>query len=140
VTSQGALDGSDVIALLKKVEGLGASNDPNAFLWCERFSASQRHQLDGSWASRWNGGSAKERWITGVAQVHVIGDQFLALTHDSYGHCIISARIDHNRLAGRYFNLTGSELLAWAGRIVSDDRIDGLWTGGRWDLRRCKIF
>lgn len=136
---KGALDGADVLALLDKAEKLGAPSDANASLWCAGHPATRPHELDGLWASRWNGGSAKENWITGIAHVNVIGDQVYALTHDSYGSCLISVRrLERNRIAGRYINLTGSEVLAWAGRIVSRDRIDGFWTGGRWDLRRSK--
>lgn len=134
------VDGSDIADLLSKAEKLGASNDANASVWCAGYSASQPHELDGLWASRWNGGSAKETWVTGVAHVRVIGNCFYALTHDGYGDCLISTRrLAGNRIAGRYINLmSSSEVLAWAGLIVNKDRIDGFWLRGRWDLRRSR--
>ena len=38
---------------------------------------------------------------------------------------------------GRYINQgVPSASTPWVGLIVGDDRIDGVWTSGRWDLRR----
>ena len=41
------------------------------------------------------------------------------------------------RLVGKYINLTDPKITRpWIGLIVSNQRIDGRWTGGRLDFRR----
>jgi hypothetical protein len=41
------------------------------------------------------------------------------------------------KLVGRYINLTDPNIThPWAGLIVSNQRIDGRWSGGRLDFRR----
>jgi hypothetical protein len=41
------------------------------------------------------------------------------------------------RLIGKYINLTDPKIIRpWVGLIVSNQRIDGRWTGGRLDFRR----
>ena len=51
---------------------------------------------------------------------------------------LIEARRDGaTGLVGKYINLTNPEIVRpWIGRIVSNARIDGRWTGGRLDFRR----
>jgi hypothetical protein len=46
-------------------------------------------------------------------------------------------RAGDDLLVGRYKNLTiASDSTPWVGGIISPERIDGRWAGGRWDLRR----
>lgn len=134
--------GRDVTALLTKLNKLGQQDDRNASVWSRSHLNFDANELDGLWATRWGGGIAHDDWVAGVARVQVYGACFYALTHDGRADCIIAAkRVDNNRLAGRYINLGApSEVLAWAGRIVDPNRIDGFWTQGRWDLRRGEEF
>ncbi len=38
---------------------------------------------------------------------------------------------------GRYHNVAGgTDTTLWVGVVVDDERIDGIWKDGRWDLRR----
>jgi uncharacterized membrane protein len=38
--------------------------------------------------------------------------------------------------SGTFVASRPTDILAWAGRIIDRNRIDGLWQQGRWDLRR----
>jgi hypothetical protein len=53
---------------------------------------------------------------------------------------LIDARRDgKNRLVGKYLNLQDHrDTYPWVGLIIGNQRIDGAWTGGRWDFRRRK--
>jgi len=131
-------EGEDVLALLGRVDSLGTKEDQNAIPWSQSDLDVPGDELDGLWSTRWNGGSALERWISGVARVQVYGEYLYAITHDGQADCFIATRrLDGHRLAGRYINLGAPrEVLAWAGRIIDNNRIDGYWMQGRWDLRR----
>ena len=133
----GLFKGSDVAGLVSKIVLLGGTRDANADVWCRNY-LTKPHDLDGAWASRWNREVNSGNWVAGTARIQVIGKFFYALTHDSHGDCLIGAQfLDADRLAGRYLNLAiPTELLAWVGRIIGQDRIDGFWLHGRWDLRR----
>lgn len=131
-------EGADVKVLLQGIETLGGTKDENDLLWSEDHRQYKRSSLDGLWSTRWKGGSALSEWVTGVAQVQVYGENLYAITHDGRADCLIVARqLTGRRFAGRYINLEApQEVLAWVGRQVDVNRIDGLWTQGRWDLRR----
>ena len=131
-------EGPDVTKLLTKVDESDADTDPNAAIWSTSHVDFPRHVLDGLWSTRWGGGTAPCKWITGIARVQVYGDSLYAVTHDGRADCLIVVKqIGSGRLAGRYINLDApSEVLPWVGRVVHKDRIDGFWTQGRWDLRR----
>jgi len=132
--------GRDVSHLLQSLETLGKHDDDNAALWSQTHLGFSDNKLDGLWATRWEGGAARGDWVKGVARVQVYDLYFYALTHDGLADCLIAAkRVGRDRLAGRYINLGSlQEVLPWAGVIVHENRIDGLWTQGRWDLRRGK--
>lgn len=131
-------EGRDVEALLARLDDTGGNEDRNATLWSAKELQNESDALDGRWNSRWNGGVAFDSWVTGVGQVQTYGEHVYVITHDARADSLIATRrISQDRLAGRYINLhKPSEVLAWVGKIVSNDRIDGVWTQGRWDLRR----
>ncbi len=131
-------EGGDVTRLLGKLDELGQDDDDNAALWSKSHLEFDGDELDGLWATRWGGGTAFGEWAPGVARVQVYGAHFYALMHDGRADCLIAAkRIGRNQLAGRYVNLALlSEVIPWVGVIVNQNRIDGFWKQGRWDLRR----
>jgi hypothetical protein len=50
---------------------------------------------------------------------------------------LIAAHRKDTRLVGKYINLTDPQVThPWIGLIMSNQRIDGRWTGGRLDFRR----
>lgn len=133
-------EGPDVSNLMKKIDTLGSLNDPNDSIWFHEHSQEFTDELNGFWSTRWNGGIARDQWITGIGHLQVYGQYLYVITHDELSkvNCLIAARrLDGDRLAGRYINLyVPREVPPWVGRIINKDRIDGLWLQGRWDLRR----
>lgn len=130
--------GTDVTQLLRKLDTIGNDDDKNAALWSQSHLRFSGDDLDGLWATRWGGGTARGEWAQGVARVQVFDGYFYALTHDGRADCLIAAKkVGRYRLAGRYINLAVThEVLPWVGRVVNNSRIDGFWSQGRWDLRR----
>lgn len=124
----------------------GAAQDDNAAGWVSG-SGNSTDTIEGVWSSRWNGGAdptiphdAPDKWKQGRAEVRIAGDRlYLQFDwNDGARRGLIDARRDGtNRLVGKYINLTAPEIRRpWIGLIVSNDRIDGRWTGGRLDFRR----
>jgi hypothetical protein len=57
--------------------------------------------------------------------------------HGARRGLIDARREDAKRLVGKYINLTNPAITRpWIGLIVSNERIDGRWLGGRLDFRR----
>jgi hypothetical protein len=103
--------------------------------------------LEGTWASRWNGGAdptiagdTPEQWKQGRAELRVAGTRvYLRFDwDDGRRHGLIEARRDGtDRLVGKYINLTNPAIMRpWAGHIVDATRIDGCFPNGRLDFRR----
>ena len=95
--------------------------------------------LDGEWSHRWNGGTSGKEWTTGTATVKAGGDRvYIHLKDPNGAQFLIDARREwRRRLVGRYQNLGDpNDARPWVGRVVDDERIDGQWGEGRWDLRR----
>src|SRR5262245_58222356 len=124
----------------------GTSDDENAKDWTTRDD-SNLHAIEGAWSSRWNGGAdptipgdAEDKWKQGRAEVRTADDRVYLLFDWNNGarKGLIDARRESpTRLVGRYINLTDPKITRpWIGLIVSDERIDGRWTGGRLDFRR----
>lgn len=123
----------------------GSSDDENARLW-----PSARDELndtiEGNWSSRWNGGAdptipgdAASKWKQGRAEVKSVSDRvyFLFDWDNGARRGLIDARREGTRLVGKYINVTDPKVTRpWIGLIVSKERIDGRWTGGRLDFRR----
>jgi hypothetical protein len=125
----------------------GAADDDNATLWCAAGDRGHADTIEGYWSSRWNGGAdptipgdAKDRWKQGAAELRTDGQRvYLRFDwHQGARRGLIDARHDGpGRLAGKYINLTNRTIIRpWIGLIVSNQRIDGRWSGGRLDFRR----
>ena len=122
----------------------GASDDENAKAWMA--ATDQYGAIEGTWSSRWNGGAdptipgdAANKWKQGQAEVKGAGDRLYLLFNWDNGarRGLIDAHRQGTRLVGKYINLTDPKVTRpWIGLIVSNQRIDGRWTGGRLDFRR----
>jgi hypothetical protein len=125
----------------------GTSDDDNARAWVTPSERNQHDTLEGPWSSRWNGGAdptirgdAKDKWKQGRAEVRTVDDCVYVLfdwDHGARKGLIDARREGATRLVGKYVNLTDPKITRpWVGLIVSDQRIDGQWSGGRLDFRR----
>jgi hypothetical protein len=107
--------------------------DENAIAWV--IVATAADGLGGAWSSRWKTGDGE--WQQGVATVQLDGDRVFILYRDA-GTYLVEAQRRGDRLVGRYVNVNNPrDTSPWLGVIVDDYRIDGYWSQGRWDLRRC---
>jgi hypothetical protein len=125
----------------------GASDDENAKTWATSSDLNQHDTMEGHWSSRWNGGAdptipgdAEDKWKQGHGEVRTAGDRVYLLFDWDHGRrkgLIAAQREGAARLVGKYINLTDPAITRpWIGLIVSNQRIDGQWTGGRLDFRR----
>lgn len=125
----------------------GTSDDENARAWATPSDGNQHDTLEGNWSSRWNGGAdptipgdAENKWKQGRAEVRTAEDRVYVLFDWKYGArkgLIDARREDTTRLVGKYVNLTDPKVIRpWVGLVVSNQRIDGRWPGGRLDFRR----
>jgi hypothetical protein len=130
-------DGADVKEFADKVRLTADGQDANAAQWSEKPTEGKTASLDGEWFSRWNSGEGSE-WVSGTAKVKAVGDRVYILYEDKTGKYLIDARRDGRRkLVGRYVNVDAEgDTAPWVGVVVDDERIDGDWGSGRWDLRR----
>jgi hypothetical protein len=111
------------------------ASDENALAWVTVPAVRGDDGLAGPWTSRWRIGDGA--WRQGVATLRVEGDRAFILYKDE-GSYLIEAAVRGERLVGRYVNVVNpSDGGPWLGVIVDPYRIDGYWTRGRWDLRRC---
>jgi hypothetical protein len=116
----------------------GGDADDNATNWTA-VAVSGASSVDGQWASRWKDTG---EWTAGRATIRTKGDRVYILYRDGGARYLFELRYGNNganpqRLVGRYVNLGDEEDNGpWVGRIIGNDRIDGKWTGGRWDFRR----
>ena len=124
----------------------GTSVDDNSTAWAPLSEGDRYESIDGNWSSRWNGGAdptipgdAAEKWKQGQAEARAVGDRLYLIFdwNDGERRGLIDAHRDGARLVGKYINLTDPNVTRpWIGLIVSHQRIDGRWTGGRLDFRR----
>jgi len=124
----------------------GSSDDENGKAWTAPSDRDQYTAIEGSWSSRWNGGAdptipgdAAKKWKQGQAEVKAVGDRLYLLFDWGNGarRGLIDTHRDGTRLVGKYINLTDPKVTRpWVGLIVSNQRIDGRWIGGRLDFRR----
>ena len=125
----------------------GTSDDENAIAWVASSDRNQYDTIEGKWFSRWNGGAdptipgdAANKWKQGQAEVTTANDHIYILFDWDNGArrgLIDAQRKDTTKLVGKYINLTDPKVTRpWIGLIVSNQRIDGRWTGGRLDFRR----
>ena len=123
-----------------------SADDDNASAWGTLGGSGRYDTIVGNWSSRWNGGAdptipgdAADQWKQGLGEVRLSGDRvYLMFTWDHGARRgLIDARLEGTRLTGKYINLTDPKITRpWIGLIVSHQRIDGRWTGGRLDFRR----
>ena len=124
----------------------GTSDDENAAAWTVPTDRDQSSTIEGIWCSRWNGGvdptirgDAANKWKQGQAEVKAVGYRLYLLFDWGNGarRGLIDAHRVASRLVGKYINLTDPKVTRpWIGLILTNQRIDGRWTGGRLDFRR----
>ena len=108
-------------------------SDENALAWVTVATADTG--LPGAWTCRWRIGDGA--WTRGVATLRQEGDRVFILYRDE-GTYLIEAERRGDRLVGRYVNVdVPGDSSPWVGVVVDAHRIDGYWSRGRWDLRRC---
>ena len=139
-------DDREVLAFAAGAGLAGGADDDNASAWPAARDHDPAHAIEGRWSSRWNGGAdptipgdAAQKWKSGRAQVKAVGDRLYLLFDWDNGarRGLIDARRAGANLVGKYINLTDPKVTRpWIGLIVSEQRIDGRWTGGRLDFRR----
>lgn len=138
---------SEVVQFAAGAKLSGTEDDENAQAWAPSGERNQQGAIEGHWFSRWNGGAdptipgdAEARWKQGQAEVRTAGERVYLLFDWDKGarRGLIDARYQGTtRLVGKYINLTDPKITRpWIGLIVSNQRIDGRWTGGRLDFRR----
>jgi hypothetical protein len=138
---------SEVLAFAAGARLAGTSDDDNAGAWTTQGDRDQHHGIEGNWTSRWNGGAdptipgdAANKWKQGRAELRAAGDRIYILFDWDQGArrgLIDAQREGSTRLVGKYINLTDPKITRpWIGLIVSSQRIDGRWSGGRLDFRR----
>jgi hypothetical protein len=136
----------EVLAFAAGAELAGTSDDENAKAWSGPSNRAQYDAIEGNWSSRWNGGAdptisgdAANKWKAGQAEVKAAGDRLYLLFDWDNGarRGLIDAHRQGTRLVGKYINLTDPRVTRpWIGLIMSNQRIDGRWTGGRLDFHR----
>lgn len=134
-------NGQDVMAFAAATRLNGSADDANARAWPSSNSYRQYASIEGDdWASRWNGGIAKDKWKQGKAELRMTRDRVYLLFHwdnDTEKGLLDARREGSNGLIGRYLNLGNPDITRpWVGLIVDNQRIDGRWTDGRLDFRR----
>jgi hypothetical protein len=109
------------------------STDENALAWVT--VATEADGLEGAWTSRWRVGN--DPWQQGVATLRIDGNRVFMLYVDANTY-LIEAERRGDKLVGRYVNVQKpSDSSPFFGVVVDPYRIDGYWSKGRWDLRRC---
>jgi|SRR5580704_1133889 hypothetical protein len=137
----------EVLAFAASAKLSGTSDDENAKAWMPPGGFNQHDSVEGNWASRWNGGAdptipgdAATKWKQGQAEARAVDDRVYVIFDwdDGARRGLIDAqREGTTRLVGKYINLTDPKITRpWIGLIVSNQRIDGRWSGGRLDFRR----
>jgi len=125
----------------------GTLDDEHAGAWPTTSERNQHATLEGHWSSRWNGGAdptipgdAEDKWKQGRAEVRTADDRVYVLfdwNHGARKGLLDARREGTTRLVGKYINLTDPKITRpWVGLVVSNQRIDGRWSGGRLDFRR----
>lgn len=121
----------------------GGAKDDNAAVWGDIVLPAAA-DITGRWSARWKSFGGDD-WRTGEAIIKVKDDRTFILYRDAGGRYLFELRTQKpgtteqpgHRLIGRYVNLADEEDNGpWVGLVVGNDRIDGKWENGRWDLRR----
>lgn len=127
--------GEDVKEFFKEISLKGDGRDPNARIWNKKAFEPYEF-LDGAWESRWK--ESGKGWNEGQAQIITKDKRVYILYRDGGIRYLFEAwRKTEDILIGRYANLGDpDDTSPWTAKIVSPERIDGAWDGGRWDFRR----
>ena len=139
-------DDAEVQAFAAGATLSGDAEDANASRWSSAAADDRQQGIEGYWCSRWNGGAdpaipgdAVEKWKRGRAEARAVEDRVYLLFDwgDGARKGLIETRRDGARLVGKYINLSNPAIVRpWIGLIISHERIDGRWSGGRLDFRR----
>ena len=141
-------DDREVLEFAAGAKLTGASDDENANTWTPTSDGNpdRYDTIEGNWFSRWHGGADPtipgddaNKWKKGQAEVKATDGRFYLLFDWDNGarQGLIDVHREGTKLVGRYINLTDPNIMRpWVGLIVSNQRIDGRWTGGRLDFRR----
>ncbi|HEY7269985.1 MAG TPA: hypothetical protein VH951_09175 [Dehalococcoidia bacterium] len=119
----------------------GDASDPNAEQWAPKpTTVGQSIGLEGDWYGRWAAGTL------GMARIKVVGSRLFALYTDYSGSMsgktwlLEAEMLGNGRLVGSWVQVGyPSDTGPFIGLIVSDERIDGIWSWDgreRWDFRR----
>jgi hypothetical protein len=139
-------DDQEVQAFAAGATLAGTADDENAQAW--GTAGRGRHDvIEGEWFSRWKGGvdptipgDAKDKWKEGRGELRISGGRVYLLFDWDRGarKGLINARREGARgLVGKYLNVTDPKIMVpWIGLIISNERIDGRFPGGRLDFRR----
>lgn len=118
----------------------GTDRDENAAPWAG-LSLPQAADITGRWSARWK--STDGDWMTGEAIIKVKDERIFIIYRDAQARYLFELRnqratkLPGKRMIGRFVNLVdGDDNGPWVGRVMGNDRIDGVWQGGRWDFRR----
>ena len=131
-------DGEDVQAFAREANFSQTRRMTMLLKWSEKATEGKAGTLDGEWSCRWSSiGGGVTNWYFGTATVRTVKDRVYILCKDETGTFLIDTVRKGNRLVGRYMGIwSNSDSTPWVGVIVDNERIDGIWSGGRWDLRR----
>src|ERR1700677_3014477 len=85
-------DGQDVQTFAAEFAPATWSRSPNFPQWAVKAMAGKEGSVDGTWYSRWKGGTSEARWITGVSKVRSVGDRVFVLHSDKTNVYLMEAR------------------------------------------------
>ena len=124
-------------AFADRVNLSGLATDPNAAPWPVETVKPSAEPLDGFWSSRRLTQDGTPEPEPFSASVSVVGPRILMVLRRGESRYLIEAQRRGGKLVGWLTRTdTVGESQAWTGLIVSNERIDGQTTNGRWDLRR----
>jgi hypothetical protein len=129
-----------ILELASRLSLPGNGEDRNAEQWAPDATPREDGGLAGEWYGRWATGTS------GKAKIRVVGGRLFALYTESSGSMagrswlVEAIMLGNNRLMGSWVQVgVPSDTGPFIGRIVDDERIDGIWSWDgqqRWDFRR----
>lgn len=131
-------DGADVQEFVKQhlAELTGAKTDANSEQWVAETTDGKRGSLEGNWFERWG---KPGLWFASprASELKVVGDRVYILANCANGRFLVDLKRDQNRLIGRYQGIDNpADSSPCVFLIVDDERLDGRYSGARWDFRR----
>jgi hypothetical protein len=129
-----------ILELASRASLPGNGEDRNAEQWAPKATVREGSGLNGEWYGRWAVGT------NGKAKIRVVGGRLYALYTESSGSMagrswlVEAIMLGNGRLMGSWVQVgVPSDAGPFIGRIVDDERIDGIWSWDgqeRWDFRR----